>query len=631
MNLGFALSPSFRAVPRASPDPKRVILVTKEQSYNRLDAAMVMSARAVPGFQRDAREKHKMSCNLSGSSSFIRGARPSRHVSAIPVFPRVESALLFTLAAMILMAPRLSGQQPGATLRGFVRDTAGKVVANARVILLGEKPSAPRETTTDATGRFMFPGVATGEFTLTATSGSLRSAACAVTVSTSGEQPPISLLLNGAGAQPPPSAPGDESQAMQFADTPSFAIAGVTDWTAAGGHGSDASLRTSEALTREAVKLKSGDTQSAATGLPAAEGATNESETVLRTALAKDPRAFQANYSLGHFYLQAGRYADAIPPLQTAYEANPANYENEYDLAQALMMTDDAAHAREHVLHLMARSPSANLHRLAGELDEKLGDPLSAVREFQDAAGEDPSEENYFAWGSELLVHRAIWQAKEVFDEGARLYPQSARMLTARGAALFAGALYDRAALDLCRASDLNPQSAEPYLFMGKIEIAAPDPLPCVLSKLARFEQLQPANALANYYYAMSLWKQQGQSGDPQLLQKVQARLARAVSLDPKCADAYFQLGNLSADQKQWEQAVGFYLKAIEANPQLSEAHYRLGVAYERTGKKAEAREQFQLHDEIAKKQAAEIQRQRLAVKQFLVVLPSRSAMEQAR
>jgi hypothetical protein len=55
----------------------------------------------------------------------------------------------------------------------------------------------------------------------------------------------------------------------------------------------------------------------------------------------------------------------------------------------------------------------------------------------------------------------------------------------------------------------------------------------------------------------------------------------------------------------------------------LSDAHYRLGIAYERVGNQDKAREQFQLHDAIASRQAAEVQRQREAVKQFVVVLPN--------
>jgi len=279
----------------------------------------------------------------------------------------------------------------------------------------------------------------------------------------------------------------------------------------------------------------------------------------------------------------------------------------------------------------MERRPTAELHRLEAEMDEDSGDPLSAARELQKAASEDASEDNYFAWGSELLIHRAVWQAKEVFDEGVKLHPQSARMLTARGAALFAGALYDEAATDLCKASDLSPEIVEPYLFMGKIEIVAPNPLPCVVAKLERFEKLKPGNSLASYYYAMALWKQQSHAADSQTMERVQELLSRAVTLDPKCASAHLELGNLSAGNKEWERAIGHYLNAIQADPQLNEAHYRLGVAYQRVGNQAKATEQFQLHDTIAKKQAAEIQRQRKEVKQFLVVLPDQIRKQQAR
>jgi tetratricopeptide (TPR) repeat protein len=575
-------------------------------------------------FLRRLLRKAVRSCKLSVSFSLIYAARPARPTMQSRLFRCIKRNLMITLAAMPLLMPALGGQQPkSAILSGVVRDAAGRPVGNAHVVLRGNASQVSRDATTDAAGRFTFVGVADGAFTLAASSGTLRSAAVAVTISTPGEQPTIGLVLTGSSPPQSVSARRAASQAMQFADNPDFAIAGVTDWTAAGGHGSDSSLRTSEALTREAVDLKSGG----AAG-ETVRADSDASESALRAAVAKAPKDFAANSKLGQFYLYAGRYQDAIPPLQTAYQADPANYDSEFDLAQALKMAGDATQAREHVRRLLERRPSADLHRLEGELDEKLGDPLSAVHEFQEAVSENPSEDNYFAWGSELLYHRAIWQANEVFDEGARLYPRSARMLTARGAALFAGARYDEAALDLCKASDLNPQSAEPYLFMGKIEIAAPDPLPCVVAKLARFEKLQPENALANYYYAMALWKQQGLASYPQRMEKVKAMLTRAVSLDPQCAEGYLQLGNLSASQRRWEQAIGLYLKAIQDNPDSSEAHYRLGVAYERTGDVAKAKEQFQLHDAIARQQAAEIQRQRLAVKQFVVVLPGKTAQQ---
>ena len=540
----------------------------------------------------------------------------------------IELAYLSMLFALLFLGVALAAQEKnsakpeGANLRGTARDSSGNPVGAAHVVLMRESSQTPKETLTDTAGSFTFSRVAMGAFTITASSGSLRSAAVSLIVSTPGEQAPINIVLETPGTQRSAAAPGDAGQAMQFADNPDFAIAAVTDWTAAGGHGSDASLRTSEALTRDAVKMNNHGSQPASAGVTLAASEANESESALRTAVEKAPKDFEANHKLGQFYLQSGKYKDAVRSLQAAYEAQPDNYDNELDLAQALKMDGDAAQARDHVRRLLEHRQTAELHRFEGELDEKLGDPMSAVHALQLAASENPSEDNYFAWGSELLIHRAVWQAKEVFDEGVKLFPQSARMLTARGAALFAGAEYDEAALNLCKASDLNPEIVEPYLFMGQIEIVAPKPLPCVVEKLARFEKLQPTNAFASYYFAMALLKQQGQSADSQVMERAEGLLTRAVTLDPKCAEASLELGNLSAGRKQWEQAIGLYLDAIKADPELNEAHYRLGVAYQHAGDQANANEQFLLHDTIAKEQAAEIQRQRKEVKQFMVVLP---------
>ena len=403
----------------------------------------------------------------------------------------------------------------------------------------------------------------------------------------------------------------DSSQAMEFADKPDFTIAGVTDWTAVGGHGSDSTLRTSEDLARETLALKP----------PAEAKQSLESETRLRAALASAPGNFAANHELGAFYLHAGRYRESIPLLLAAYQADPSNAGNEYDLAAALMGAGDFSGAREHAQKLLAHQDSADLHRLLGELDEKVSDPLAAVHEDEQAVRLDPSEQNYFAWGSELLLHRAVWQAAEVFRQGTRAYPKSARMLTALGTAQFAGALYQEAAASLCAAADLDPADPQPYLFLGRIEMAAPTPLGCVAPRLARLVKEQPQNALGNYLYAMAILKSLEPAPDPKALQQAETLLNRAVTIDPKCADAYLQLGILSFSQHQTEKAIGYYARAIEVQPQLGEAHYRLGVAYDRLGAPEKAKQEFQLHDEIEKQQAANVERQRREVKQFLVVL----------
>jgi tetratricopeptide (TPR) repeat protein len=560
-----------------------------------------------------------------GLHVFSANQQRAKSVCSLLVF-----ATLFALSIQAVNARQASSaREDGVTIHGVVRNAAGQPVTGATVRIEQKGVPGLVEARTDADGSFAFSALGTGTYILSAEKSELRTRAAAVIASSPGERRQVELVLEDQGTahadakSPSPSL----AQAMEFADKPNFTVAGVTDWTAAGGHGSDSSLRTSEALTRDTLKLKSPSEEVASANSGADLRATKESENRLRTTLAGAPESFEANRQLGAFYLHERRSAEALPFLQAAFRLNPANRDNEYDLTLAMQEAGNFAEAREHVRNLLPQGDSADLRRMAGELDEKLGDPLAAVHQFEQAVRQDPSEQNYFEWGSELLLHRAVWQAREVFEKGAQAYPQSARMLTALGAALFAGALYDEAALRLCDASDLNPADPEPYLFMGKIEVAAPNPLACVEQKLARFVAQEPGNALANYYYAMTLLKQRGQSMDSKSPEQVEAMLTKAVTLDSQCADAYLELGILSFSRREYEKAIGFYTRAIQANPQLSAAYYRLGVAYDRIGQRVKASQEFQLHDEIEKQKAAAVERQRREVKQFLVIAPGAPAV----
>jgi tetratricopeptide (TPR) repeat protein len=452
------------------------------------------------------------------------------------------------MSVSLAIAQHTAGNTVQGMVQGTVVNSAGAVVGDASVTLEQEGVPGARETKTSTTGVFAFSGLPAGKYQLSAHKAELRARSAAIQVGSSGVEDHIDLVLDQAPA----------TQAMEFADKPNFTVAGVTDWTAVGGHGSDATLRTSEELARETLALKPGD---------------------------------------------------------------PAKPGNEYDLASAYKDSGDYTLAREHVQRMLAQQDTADLHRLLGELDEKTGDPLAAVHEDEQAVRLDPTEQNYFAWGSELLLHRAVWQAAEVFRQGTRVHPHSARMLTALGTALFAAALYDEAATSLCAASDLNPADPDPYSFMSRVEIASPKPLACIEPRLARFVEAQPESPLANYFYAMAIEKRQGQPPDPRVQHQFETLLSKAVMIDPKCSDAYLQLGILYASQRQLEKAIGFYTRAIQSDPQLGEAHYRLGVAYDRMGSTEKAAQEFKLHDQIEKQQAAVVEQQRKEVKQFQVVL----------
>ena len=79
------------------------------------------------------------------------------------------------------------------------------------------------------------------------------------------------------------------------------------------------------------------------------------------------------------------------------------------------------------------------------------------------------------------------------------------------------------------------------------------------------------------------------------------------------------------------DRAVTAYKKAIELNPNLAEAHYRLGVAYKRLSKDEAAKQEFQTHQRIEKTEAAAVDRQRRDVKQFLFTLSNQPEASQRR
>ncbi len=287
----------------------------------------------------------------------------------------------------------------------------------------------------------------------------------------------------------------------------------------------------------------------------------------------------------------------------------------------------------------VARDPkNSALHHQLADVEEKLGHPLDAVREFQRAAELDPSEPNLFDWGTELLEHRALEPATEVFTKGNRLSPKSARMLIALAVASYAKGSYDQAAHYLVNASDLSPDDPTPYLFLGKMQNAGIAISNESVECLARFARLHPENALANYYYAVALWRQGKQilgSADSDAKQsvRIESLLENAVRLDPKLGVAYLQLGILYSERRNFPQAISAYEKAIEVSPQtddaLEESHYRLAQAYLRTGNKAKAQQELQLHQELSKKIKGDRERQRREIQEFAISLRNDNAAPQ--
>ena len=515
-------------------------------------------------------------------------------------------------------------------VEGRVCNFRGDPIAGASVFLEEKDHSASViEAKTSVDGSFVISPLRPGDYMLRAKKDGFGEALKGPLALSKGDRKHFSFALGAIGETPAGSSKSSSpaASAMEFADKPSFTVAGITDWTAVGGHGADTNLRASETLAKETVALNSDaatGTSVGAAGFHEATTRSGGSAAELKNALVREPRSFEANHGLGEFYLTSRRYSEAVPLLASAYRISPKNYSNRYDLALAYKGSGDLWRSRKEVQAMLTTTDKSELHRLLGDLDEELNDPLDAEHEYERAVHLNPEEQNYFRWGTELLLHRAIQPAVEVFENGGRLYPGSARMLAGLGAALYASGSYGLGALKLCAASDLNPSDSGPYIFLGQMEQAAPAPLPCVEQKLQRFAHDRPEAALADYYYAMAIWKRQPEPAGRAALLQLKALLEKAVTLDPKLGDAYLQLGILYSDEGNSHKAINAFQKAITDNPTAGEAHYRLAMVYQRMGDNPKAEREFKLHDQCELNEAEAIERQRRDIRQFLVVLRDR-------
>jgi tetratricopeptide (TPR) repeat protein len=341
-------------------------------------------------------------------------------------------------------------------------------------------------------------------------------------------------------------------------------------------------------------------------------------EQQFKRALVLEPQDYEANHNLGEFYARANKIPEAIPFLEHAQRVSPSSYDNGYDLSLAYLVAGRLSDAQQLIHDLAKRKDTAELHNLLGQVEEKEGNFVAAANEFQAAAHMEPSESNIFDWGCELLLHRTLEPAIEVFRQGTERYPDSSRMAVGLGMALYSLGKYDEAVKSLLRAADLNPSDPRGYPFLSGAFDSSPSQAEQVIERFRRFTELQPQNGQALYYYAMSLWKGK-RSQDPNLdLSQIEALLKKSIALEPGLAEAHFQLANLYSDQRKYDVAIPQYLQARELNPDLADVHYRLAQAYVRVGKKDAAQEEFKVYQQLGAKHLSDLDKQRAEIRQFV-------------
>ncbi len=505
---------------------------------------------------------------------------------------QARAALVGWLGAFLLGACSLLAGEKGM-ITGIVTGPSESPIPGAKVTLVAVD-GRRQSVTADQRGRYSFPSVEPASYTLSAEAAGYRMATRTEVRVMDGLTTTADLRLTAQIPQEPKQATPVEQPPSYYDDTQLKASAVITT-TDAAGYSSQA--QSPQRLLREGPNLTQNALQTREPVNP--EAAMEEQR--LREDLRANPDSFEANHRLGKYYLSMGKPKEGIPYLETAEKLKPGDSSNGYDLAMAYLETQRAVRAQDLLRDLVRRQDSAELHNLLGRVDEALGNPASAIKEFQLAAKMEPSEKNIFDWGNELLLHDMIEPATEVFKRGVALYPNSLPMYVGLGIAFYSANSYDAAIEALCHASDLDPSDPRPYIFLGKVYGVSLAHADEVVRRMNRFMETNPDNALAYYYGALTVWKGSRSADHSPDIPRVEALFRKSITLDPQLADAHLQLGILYSDQHRDPEAFQEFQAAARLNPDSADAHYRLAQAYLRADEKKRAEQEMQLYEELHK------------------------------
>jgi tetratricopeptide (TPR) repeat protein len=329
-----------------------------------------------------------------------------------------------------------------------------------------------------------------------------------------------------------------------------------------------------------------------------------------------DPKNAGTQESLGRILMEEHHPAQAADAFAAAIKLNPDNSDLVLDRAQALVESDQPSKAVAELNAMPGVEQSASAQILLGDAEEKLGSFQPAAKHYARAVELDPSEANAWALGVEFLRHWTFEPAIKEFEAASAKFPNSTRIKLGLGAAYFGGSKYAESIpvfADLLGADPNNALYAE-LLGMACTTVAESNKERC--SALIQFAQAHPDNAKTSTYAASMLLTETSAGDQTELAHKL---LTSALAVDPRSAEAHYQMGLLKQNQGDWAGSVPSLEKAIELKPDLAPAHYRLALAYWRTGHKQEGQTEMELQKKYSKQGKEDMDRRLRQITTFIV------------
>lgn len=287
------------------------------------------------------------------------------------------------------------------------------------------------------------------------------------------------------------------------------------------------------------------------------------------------------------------RYAEISPQDATAWRR----------LAGYCLKTGQGAKAIEVAKRGLATDTSADLHSYLGQAYLQQKDFPHAVAELSIARDLNPySEDAHFRLAQAYLVQLDYSHAIEVLQNARKTFDKSAQIELALGVAYYGERKFPDAMDQFLRTIKIDPDVAQPYVFLDRMLDHAGDRLPEITNLVATFETRNPKSPLAYLLHAKALIAQLPPSGYPNEATTAFALLEKSISLREDNWDAHYQMGILLERKKDYTAAATHLERSIALNSTESAVHFRLARVYDRLGRQPDAQKERDAAEKLAEK-----------------------------
>jgi tetratricopeptide (TPR) repeat protein len=198
-----------------------------------------------------------------------------------------------------------------------------------------------------------------------------------------------------------------------------------------------------------------------------------------------------------------------------------------------------------------------------------------------------------FDYGTLLLHKENFDKAAEVLSTALQSRSNDPQLVLALGVARYGQRRFDEAITTFLKVIEIDPDVAQPYVFLGKMLDQAGEHLSAITAACQRWSDRNPRNAEGLLVLAKA--RLASDPKDP----TAEGLLRRSIGLDGSNWEAHYELGVLLEGKRDWQGSALELKRSAELDARQTMPHYHLARVYDRLGDPEKAKAERELHEKL--------------------------------